>query len=355
MERRLPEGCGDIHRDVRSPEGPGRQAGVPVAVLVTVVSLAAPASAGAHPQSTLDTETSATEEIADLWWFMLIASTVVVAVVVALTLLAILRRHGRGDRAARWMGRPWLVAVAGLAVPLAILSVLFVLTLGTLQETAPGHLRPELTIDVTARQWFWDVRYPESGAVTANEIHVPADTSVRVRLETEDVLHSFWVPSLNRKVDAIPGRTTSVTFHTTDPGIHRGQCAEYCGVQHANMALEVIVEPPEEFRAWLDRQAEPAREADGATVTRGSEVFFSAGCANCHTVRGTAADGDVGPDLTHVASRRRLAAATIPNTRGSLGGWVLDPQHIKPGALMPGVHLDGEETQALLDYLESLR
>ncbi len=318
--------------------------------------LALPEASAAHPQSTLDSESSAASEIEELWWFMLIAATVVVAVVLALVLLAVLKRRGRSDRAARWIGRDGLISLGGVVVPIAILSVLFALTLDTLQASAPGHLHPELTVKVTARQWFWDVRYPERRrAITANEIHVPAGVPVEVELRTRDVLHSFWVPALNRKVDAVPGRTTRVTFQLRKPGVYRGQCAEFCGAQHANMALRVIAEEPRDFRRWLERQARPAAEPSRPSEREGRDVFMSEGCASCHTIRGTEASTDIGPDLTHLASRLKLAAETIDNERGDLGGWILDPQGLKPGTKMPGTQLSGDQLQALLDYLQSLR
>lgn len=306
----------------------------------------------AHDQSALDPKSSAASEIADLWWFMLIASVVVVAVVLALILLAVLRRRGRaGDRLAGRLGGIGLVYMGGAVVPVLILAVLFVLTMETLGETAPEHVHPEMTIEVTGRQWFWDVRYPGTeDAITANEIHVPVGVPVEIEATTDDVLHSFWVPQLNRKIDMIPGRTTRLTFEADEAGVFRGQCAEYCGIQHANMAFLVVAQEPAEFRAWLDRQTRPAETAS----VRGEEVFMREGCADCHTIRGTDADGDVGPDLTHLAGRRSLAAVTLENSRGHLGGWVLDPQAVKPGNKMPGTDLSGEETQALLDFLQGL-
>jgi cytochrome c oxidase subunit II len=306
-------------------------------------------------QSVLDPRSPPAHEIADLWWFMLVASTVVVAVVTLLVLLAILRRRGRaGDRLAGRLGRPWLMVGGGLVFPMVLLAVLFALVLDTMVETAPSRERPVLDIEVTAEQFFWTARYPESGAVTANEIHIPAGQPVRVRLRTRDVIHSFWVPQLNHKIDMIPGRTNFLTLEADRPGVYRGQCAEFCGLGHANMAFLVIAEPPAAFERWLDNAAAPAARPASASARRGQRVFMTEGCASCHTIAGTEADGDVGPPLTHLADRRTLAAVTIPNTRGDLGGWVLDPQHIKPGNRMPAGELSGEELEALLDYLESL-
>jgi cytochrome c oxidase subunit 2 len=164
------------------------------------------------------------------------------------------------------------------------------------------------------------------------------------------VIHSFWVPELNRKIDLIPGRTNAILLRADRPGVYRGQCAEFCGLQHANMAFQVFADPPGRFRRWLAAQARPAT-AHG----NGERAFLGVGCAACHTIRGTPADGDVGPDLTHVASRTTLAAVTIPNNRGTLAAWIADPQHVKPGNKMPALDLKGPELQALRAYLETLR
>lgn len=312
----------------------------------------------ARSQSVLDPQSSAASEITDLWWFMLIASTVVVAVVIALVVLALLRRRDKpaGDESgiAR-LGGNGLIVTGGIVVPVLVLAALFAFTLETLVDTAPGALDPELTIDVAGEQWFWNVRYPGlPDAVTANEIHVPVGVPVRIRLTTNDVVHSFWVPQLNRKVDTIPGHPNEVEFEARRAGVYRGQCAEFCGAQHANMALLVIAEEPDEFEAYLERIAAPAPQPDTPAERRGLDVFLSEGCAACHTIRGTAAEGDIGPDLTHLALRETLASVTIPNRRGDLGGWILDPQHIKPGNRMPATELDGPELQVLLAYLASL-
>jgi cytochrome c oxidase subunit 2 len=204
-------------------------------------------------------------------------------------------------------------------------------------------------------QWFWEIRYPGGRAVTANEIHIPVRTRVNVVATTADVIHSFWVPELNRKIDMIPGRNNRVLLYADQPGRYRGQCAEYCGVQHAHMSLYVFADPPARFRAWLAQQARPARAAITPAQRRGRRVFLTHQCESCHTLRGTPARGTVGPDLTHVASRTTLAALTIPNTRAELDAWLTDPQHVKPGNRMPALALAPADRQALVGDLESLR
>jgi cytochrome c oxidase subunit 2 len=204
-----------------------------------------------------------------------------------------------------------------------------------------------MRIEVVGRQWWWEVRYPGTAAVTANEIHIPARTRVTVVAVTGDVIHSFWVPKLNRKIDMIPGRRNRVELYTERPGRFRGQCAEFCGAQHSHMGMYVFAHEPAEFTAWLRRQAAPARRSERA--------FFDSGCASCHTIRGTNAEGDVGPDLTHVGARSTLAALTIPNTPRALADWLRDPQHVKPGNRMPDLDLSDDAILTLTGYLQGLK
>jgi cytochrome c oxidase subunit 2 len=191
------------------------------------------------------------------------------------------------------------------------------------------------------------VRYgTTTAAVTANEIHIPVNTRVGVVLTTADVIHSFWVPQLNRKVDMIPGTENRLLLIADSPGVYRGQCAEFCGLQHANMAVEVVAESKPQFDAWLAHNARPA--------ARGNKLFAE-NCSGCHAIRGTSARADVGPDLTHFASRRTIAAATVENTAENLREWLRDPQHVKPGNRMPNLHLSDADWAALQRYVESLR
>lgn len=311
-------------------------------------------------QSTLDPASDAAERIADLWWVLLGVSGAVVAVVTMLVLVVAAKaRAGRPARVpitrteSRFGVR--LVFGAGVAVPILILVALFALTLATLPAvSAPDEAEADFTVEVVGNQWWWEVRYPDQGIVTANEIHIPAGRPVRIEVTTDDVIHSFWVPQLQRKIDLVPGRRNSILLESERTGVFRGQCAEFCGLQHANMAFFVVVEEPEQFEAWARANADPAAEPVTESEERGQDVFLEIGCADCHTIAGTPADGDLGPDLTHLASRRSLAAGTIPNRRGYLAGWVVGPQHIKPGNKMPGLNIDGDQLQDLLAYLESL-
>jgi cytochrome c oxidase subunit II len=205
------------------------------------------------------------------------------------------------------------------------------------------------------RQWFWEVRYPGHGVTTANEIHIPARTRVNLVARTADVIHSFWVPKLNRKIDMIPGQTNRILLYADKPGAYRGQCAEFCGMQHANMALEVYADPPARFNAWLAHEARPAPPPTGAAASSGQKVFLGYPCSSCHTLRGSGAKGQIGPDLTHLASRRTLAALTIPNDPHDLARWIQKPQTVKPGNKMPGLKLSSRELRELIAFLEQTR
>jgi cytochrome c oxidase subunit 2 len=250
----------------------------------------------------------------------------------------------------------------GVVATVLILFVLLVYSVFTGRAIAtPPDDTEALTIEVIGHQFWWEVQYlapvPSERVTTAHEIHIPVGQPVRIQVQTRDVIHSFWVPNLHGKVDLIPGQVNTIWLQADTPGVFRGQCAEFCGLQHALMGFLVIAQPPAEFAAWLEHQRQPAALPTDPAVARGQEVFLSAPCMLCHTVRGTGtgAMGQAAPDLTHFGSRRTIAAATLPNTRGNLAGWILDPQHIKPGNRMPAVHLAPADLQFLLDYLESLK
>jgi cytochrome c oxidase subunit 2 len=361
------------------------------------------------PQSALAPDGPAARAILEIGWVLTGLSGFVVLLVAAALLIAILRRHDyeataaplpvspdlvrkiRGEResleptpgeslpleaqAGAGLGRRrevrrdtlpddqrgvrWILA-GGVAFPVVVLVPLFVLTMRSLAAVEARDVEPDLTIEVIGRQYWWEVHYLDDAGnrlfETANEIHIPVGRTVLVRLLSADVIHSFWVPRLAGKLDMIPGKMNQLRIRADEPGEYRGQCAEYCGLQHAKMAFLVVAQPEEEFEAWAVRQALPAAAPADSLAARGRDVFLRSGCAVCHAIRGTpAAVADLGPDLTHVASRRTLAALAIPNNRGHLGGWIADPQAIKPGNLMPAVPLSAADLQALLHYLEGLR
>jgi cytochrome c oxidase subunit 2 len=247
--------------------------------------------------------------------------------------------------------------VGGIAIPALILAGLLVIAVRILPEVAAPPRAPVLTVEVVGHLWWWEVRYPAQGFKTANEIHIPVGQPVEVELRSPDVIHSFWVPQLMGKTDLVPGHVNRVWLQAEAPGVYRGQCAEYCGLQHARMAFLVVADPPEQFAAWLEGERRPATEPADPVLLRGAQAFAREGCINCHVIRyGAGAVGtEVGPDLTHFGSRRTIAAATLPNTRGHLAGWIGNPQALKPGNYMPTVQIDSESLLALTAYLESLK
>jgi cytochrome c oxidase subunit 2 len=294
--------------------------------------------------------------------------------VIALVLYAVFV-PARPIRARRWL------AGGGLIFPGTVLSALLLYSLavgnalgnfhadGTLRflldcvssasrslgGAAPGS--SAIRIEVNARQWWWELRYlgPEGDFELANELHLPAGRPVELVLVAEDVIHSFWVPSLAGKVDMIPGHRNRLVLKADEPGVHRGQCAEYCGGQHALMALIVVVEPQADFERWLSRQARDAAAPASRFLARGRAAFMRGGCGECHTVRGTEARGELGPDLTHVGSRRSLGAGVLHNHVGTMAGWIAGTQTLKPGSLMPDTRVyDGPELRALASWLKSL-
>jgi cytochrome c oxidase subunit 2 len=303
-------------------------------------------------QSTLDPQSPAARDIAKLWWWMLVIACVVFAGALGMLGLAWVRRRRKdlplvGGGSGRNLA---LVVVFGIIIPLVVnVGVFIVANFVVMGHTdAPAATRGGMVIQVVGRQWFWEVRYPGTAAVTANEIHIPARTPVTIEATTGDVIHSFWVPQLNRKIDMIPGRTNRVELYADKPGRYRGQCAEFCGAEHAHMAMFVFADEPARFTAWLHNEAAPARAPANAEFAKDQ-------CASCHTIRGTDAKGSVGPDLTHVGARSTLAALTLPNDAAALSDWLRDPQHLKPGNRMPDLNLSDADVRNLVDYLEGLK
>ena len=279
---------------------------------------------------------------------MFLTAAVIVAFVAALFVLSA-RRRDVADTAA--IDRRFLVW-GGVALPAVVLSVLLGLNVVTLLEQPDGG---ELRVEIVGRQYWWEVRYPDGEVVTANELHIPTGTDVQFVLNSADVNHSFWVPQLSGKRDLIPGRTTSLTIRADQPGRYEGQCAEFCGIQHANMRFLVIADEPRVFERWLSAEAQPAVAARTAAQQRGEETFMNSSCAGCHTIRGTPATGRVGPDLTHFAARTWVGAGAAPNDRGHLGSWVANAQVLKEGNHMPPVEIEAARLPDLLTYLEALQ
>jgi cytochrome c oxidase subunit 2 len=248
---------------------------------------------------------------------------------------------------------------AGVGISTVILFGLLVSSVMVGKATSDLSASNGITVRVTGYQWWWRFEYLHPTSIqmisTANELHVPVGRPVTLSLTSADVIHSFWAPNIHGKRDLIPGETKSLTFRVDKPGVFRGQCAEFCGLQHAHMGLIVVAEPQDKYDAWYSNQVKPAVEPQTDEQRKGQQVFLSHACVMCHTIRGTPAGARLGPDLTHLKSRGTIAAATLPNVRGHLGGWIANPQSIKAGVRMPPNPLEADELSSLLGYLESLQ
>ena len=321
---------------------------LPLKRLVTLLPLALLLAGCGSKQDALQPESPQSHSIATIWWIMLAGSGVGLAVIVGLLVAAWLRRATPGR------DRPGTIVVValGIVTPILVLVALFAysdifLIKGTSPPSASAATAAgDVTVRVIGHQFWWEVRYPGTNAVTANEIHIPVRTPVIVEVHSPDVIHSFWVPQLNRKIDVFPDQVNRVELYADKVGRYRGQCAEYCGLQHAHMSFYVFADPPAAFRRWLAAQGRPAAKTD---------ALFQKDCSSCHAIRGTAADARVGPDLTHVGSRTSLGALTLPNSPARMREWLAHTQQVKPGALMPQVNLTSAQVGRLTAYLESLK
>jgi cytochrome c oxidase subunit II len=307
-------------------------------------------------QSALDPRGPEAAAIAQSTWIMSAASALILALVMALALYAIFRNPAKR----RAPSSTTVIVAGGLVLPIVALSALLVYGVAITREMrAPGP--DALELEIIAHRWWWEVRYPGpdgTQVATANELRLPVGRPVSIALRSDDVIHSFWVPVLAGKLDAIPGRVNRMSLRADSAGEFRGQCAEFCGAQHARMALHVVAEPPAAFERWLGAQRAPARVAAGAASTAGGEALFRAHCAECHVVRGIVASGGTipAPDLTHVASRAWLGAGTLRNTPENLSAWIARNDAIKPGNAMPsfGQRLDPAHLEALAAWLARL-
>jgi cytochrome c oxidase subunit 2 len=300
--------------------------------------------------------------IEQLWWLLFWVLTVVYILVIGWFLVALLRKHRSAERVTDDgdVGRqPMRVVTAATVATVLILFALLAIDVWGGRGLTAATDHAAVTIDVVGHQWWWEIQYvdqnPSQTAVAANEIHIPVGRPVVIRTRSADVIHSFWVPSLHGKRDLIPGYQTAIWMQADREGVYRGQCAEFCGLQHARMALQVVAEKQDAFERWLASLRQPAAEPKTPEEQRGQQVFLSGPCVMCHTISGTSAGARLGPDLTHVGSRWTIAAGVLPNTRGHLAGWIADSQAVKPGNRMPPIALRGDELQPLLTYLQSLK
>jgi cytochrome c oxidase subunit II len=324
-----------------------------------------------NAQNALDASGPQSQRIEGLWWLFLPIASVVWVIVVAVMLWGAARK--RGPREGMEMrGGSEVVAqdearnrrmtrvVAGGVIATAVILFLMLVAdfrVGQALTMAPGT--QAVPIKVTGHQFWWEVQYPDSvpnkTVITANEIHIPVGVPVVMELTSLDVIHSFWVPSLTGKKDLMPGYRRSLWFRADTPGVYRGQCAEYCGLEHAKMAVLVIAQKRQDFEAWRAQQADSATTPTDSLAQRGKTVFMGTTCVMCHSISGTSAAANAGPDLTHIGSRQMIAANTLLNTDANLYAWISDPQRIKPGVLMPPTKLDPRDLQALVAYLRHLK
>jgi cytochrome c oxidase subunit II len=327
------------------------------------VGLLAGPAFGATPLNYLTGYGTKAYPVVHLTWGLLIISIVVTVIMTVLVVVGtVLRRSPRGDLAVEAVpiersggGLKWISIGVGISSVVLVASLVWTMAVMARVNSPPATSSP-LTIEITGQQWWWKARYlnddPSKILTTANEIHIPVGRPVRIKLIGADVIHSFWVPALAGKTDAIPGQTNETWLQAARAGRYRGLCSEYCGAQHSHMAFFVTAEAPDAFQAWLNKELAPA---PSSSATAKGQHAFEIHCGACHTVRGTLAGGSVAPDLTHLMSRETLAAGTLPNTPGNLSGWIANPQSIKPESHMPNLYLSGPELTEISTYLETLK
>jgi cytochrome c oxidase subunit II len=324
-------------------------------------------------QSTLAAHGTAAEQISHLEWFMTILFVVITGIMWILFAIAFYKRRGNlseHELIESSGGEAW-IAIGGLAIPLIVLTVIFIWGLDLLrafpihgmhgashQQSMAHSMKPDILI--VGHQWWWEIHYlnddKSKEVVTANELHLPVGKAMNIRMQTADVMHSFWVPALHGKVDLIPGMANYLRVEASQVGEYQGQCAEYCGAEHARMRLLAVVQTPDEYDAWLQAQLQPGNEPDTDAAKEGEHLFLAGPCSMCHTVRGTQAGGTVAPDLTHIGSRQMIAANYYQNNDAYLEAWITHAQSLKPQSLMPDItNFTGEQLTDLVAYLRQLQ
>ncbi len=322
--------------------------------------LAAMLAGCASSPSILATHGPDASQTAMLTWLMFAIAAVVLLIIAILILLAFSgarTERQEADLYAHDRGSLRGVLLGGALAPIVVLMIVMGIAIAMERKAndPPAGSDPP-TIEVIGHEWWWEVHYTDQNFYTANEIHIPVGQPVILRLTTADVIHSFWVPQLHGKMDMIPGQTNTITLQADQPGVYRGQCAEFCGAQHANMAFLVIADQPAAYQTWLADQVKSSVQPKvGSTEQQGQQAFLGSACTYCHTIRGTNASGTIGPDLTHIASRMTIGSGILPNTRGTLAGWIMNSQSIKPENHMPPMDLTAEQLQAMLDYFATLK
>jgi len=295
------------------------------------------------------------EAISHLFTVTLVVCGIIFAIVVGLISYGLMRfRWREGERDPSQVAGNRKVEIVWTVIPFLIVVLLFVMTARTMSFSDPPPA-PQSDLIVIGHQWWWEVRYPESGVVTANEIHIPVGKAICVELQSADVLHEFWVPELARKMTTVPGHPNHIWLQADKPGTFLGVCSEFCGTQHAWMRFVVIAEDAVKFEAWQQAQLAPAPVPPGGAAAKGLALFQQMTCASCHAIGGTGSTARVAPDLTHFASRSQFGAGVAENTAGNLRRWLTNPQAVKPGALMPNFKLNDEQLSDLVGYFETLK
>jgi cytochrome c oxidase subunit 2 len=326
--------------------------GTRVAVVVLATTVVAAGCGGKSP-SMLKTHGSEASRIAGIWWLMFGLGAGVYAVVAFFIVWAIVRGRRAEASEGRVSDNLWIVW-GGVVVPVLILAVLAVVTVqatSELRKPEAGALR----VEVVGKRWWWAVSYPGTSVTTANEIRLPAGRPVEIGLDSDNVVHSFWVPQLAGKLDLIPGQHNILRFTPRTPGTYIGECAEFCGVEHARMGFVVIVQTTTDFDRWMTRHQLTPSAPDAEAASQGEVTLVTQACAGCHAIRGTPAQGTVGPDLTDFGERTTIGARTVPNTPENLAKWIVDAQALKPGALMPPMPMSDRDVNNVIAYLEGLK
>jgi cytochrome c oxidase subunit II len=314
---------------------------------------------GSVVQSVLSPAGAPASSIHQLWLLLLWTTSIVFVIVIAFIAVAILRNWR--SPASPPISERTLTRSVGVAIAatVAILTMLLIASIWAGRSVESVQASSVLSVKIVGHQWWWEIEYedavPSQRVLTANELHIPVNHPVAVKVTSRDVIHSFWVPSLQGKRDLIPGYQTAIWLQADRPGVFRGQCAEFCGLQHAHMAIDVVAEPEADFERWLQGMRQPAPSPQTDDQRKGHDVFMTRRCAGCHAINGSDAYGQVGPDLTHVASRSTIGAGTLPNTPDHMDSWVKDPQASKLGNQMPPNPLSDEDSRALLSYLQTLK
>jgi cytochrome c oxidase subunit 2 len=324
--------------------------------LLVVATFALGACGGPFPQSALDPASDFAWKLQDLFEGIFFWAVVVFVLVEGALIVAILRfRERPGGPEPKATHGNTLLEISWTLAPAIVLVLIAIPTIKTIWDVDRPPRGESLVIEAIGHQWWWEFRYPDLGVVTANELHIPVGKQIDIRLTSADVIHSFWFPRLGGKRDVLPGHENQLWFTADSAGLYLGQCAEFCGLSHALMKMELVAESPEEFEAWVEHQRSDAVVADSAAFAEGSQAFLQGGCIACHAVRGTIAQGVIGPDLTHIGSRRRIAAGILDNTHENMRHWIANSQAVKPGSLMVVPELDDETLDRIVTYLQGLK